>query len=41
MSNAEKIHTKMSVVLHLGSEKKINILFIDMFHVLYNEYAFL
>lgn len=27
MSNAEKIHTKMSVVLLLDSEKKINILF--------------
>lgn len=41
MSNAEKIHTKTSVVLPLDSEKKFNTLFIDMFLVLYNEYAFL
>lgn len=41
MSSAEKIHAKTSVVLPLDSEKKFNIIFIDMFHLLYNEYAFL
>lgn len=32
MSNAEKIHTKMSVVLHLDSEKKINMYYIMNMH---------